>query len=115
MKSASKFRCCSLVSLFGAILLPGLAACDRDSGRIGPEQQRQASSECDADNGGLILPSGFCARVVADNLGFVRHIAVAPNGDTFATLRNLRLGLGGLLQLRDNDADGRLEQVTQVT
>ncbi|MEX0950734.1 MAG: PQQ-dependent sugar dehydrogenase, partial [Gammaproteobacteria bacterium] len=57
----------------------------------------------------------FCARVVADNLGFVRHIAVAPNGDTFATLRNLRLGLGGLLQLRDNDADGRLEQVTQVT
>ena len=38
---------------------------------------------CDADNGGLKLPQGFCALVAADGLGAARHLAVAPNGDVY--------------------------------
>ena len=37
--------------------------------------------DCDPDNGGITLPDGFCAMVVADNLGAARHVEVAPNGD----------------------------------
>jgi glucose/arabinose dehydrogenase len=61
--------------------------------------------ECDPDNGGFTLPAGFCAVLVGDNLGSVRHLAVAPNGDVFAAL-NSRNG-GGILALRDTNGDGR--------
>src|SRR6266446_3951040 len=65
---------------------------------------------CDADNGGIKLPPGFCAAVVADNLGPARHIAVAPNGDVFASLETGRGGTGGgIVALRDADGDGKLE------
>src|SRR5437763_17082902 len=65
---------------------------------------------CDADNGGIKLPPGFCAAVVADNLGPARHIAVAPNGDVFVSLETGRGGTGGgIVALRDADGDGKLE------
>ena len=38
---------------------------------------------CDPDNGGLKLPQGFCALVVADDLGAARHMVVMPNGDLY--------------------------------
>ena len=50
---------------------------------------RQVRPICDTDNGGLTLPSGFCAVVVYDAKtatgapARLRHIAVAPNGDVF--------------------------------
>src|SRR4026207_1636422 len=49
--------------------------------------QGQAKPMCDPDNGGLKLPAGFCALVVADNLGVARHMAVAPNGDLYVVLQ----------------------------
>jgi hypothetical protein len=49
--------------------------------------QGQAKPMCDPDNGGLKLPAGFCALVVADNLGVARHMAVAPNGDLYVALQ----------------------------
>src|SRR5262249_28995411 len=65
---------------------------------------------CDADNGGITLPQGFCAAVVADNVGRARHIAVAPNGDVFVTLQGGRGGVGGgVVALHDADGDGKLE------
>jgi hypothetical protein len=36
-----------------------------------------AAPACDASNGGITLPAGFCALLVADNLGPARHLAVA--------------------------------------
>ena len=45
-----------------------------------------AAPACDPDNGGIKLPQGFCAAVVADNLGQARHLAIAPNGDLFVSL-----------------------------
>jgi glucose/arabinose dehydrogenase len=63
---------------------------------------------CDPDNGGIQLPAGFCALVVADGIGPARHIAVAPNGDIYVALQaNGRKG--GVVALRDADGDGRFE------
>jgi len=35
---------------------------------------------CASDNGGLTLPTGFCASVFADGIGHARDMAVAPDG-----------------------------------
>jgi glucose/arabinose dehydrogenase len=64
---------------------------------------------CDPDNGGITLPQGFCAVVVADSLGPARHFVVAPNGDLFVALRNLRDAKGGVIALRDTNRDGRMD------
>jgi glucose/arabinose dehydrogenase len=65
---------------------------------------------CDADNGGITLPSGFCAQVVADNLGTLRHVAVAPNGDLYIALRTSKDN-SAAVALRDADHDGKYETV----
>jgi glucose/arabinose dehydrogenase len=63
---------------------------------------------CDTGNGGLQLPPGFCALVVADRIGTARHIAVAPNGDIYVALQ-AKGSKGGVVALRDADGDGRFE------
>jgi glucose/arabinose dehydrogenase len=75
-----------------------------------------AGPACDPDNGGLTLPSGFCAMVVADNLGAARHLAVAPNGDVYVALQRGpgasgpgQGSPGGVVALHDGDGDGRFE------
>ncbi len=69
---------------------------------------------CDPDNGGLTLPAGFCALVVASDNPTARHLVVAANGDVYVALRGggQRGGAqvpGGVMALRDKDGDGRLE------
>ncbi len=69
----------------------------------------------DADDGGLILPPGFRALVVADHLtnhrkigadgDQLRFLAPAHNGDLYA--KSYR---GGIFALRDTDGDGRFDQ-----
>ncbi len=61
---------------------------------------------CAADDGGLALPEGFCAVRFAEDTGAVRNLAVAPNGDVFAALRE---NDAGVLALRDSDGDGRAD------
>ncbi len=51
---------------------------------------------------GLTLPEGFCAVLVGSDLGAVRHITVAPNGDIFAAVEEGK----GVLALRDTNGDG---------
>jgi glucose/arabinose dehydrogenase len=67
---------------------------------------------CDADNGGLTLPPGFCAVVVARDVGKARHIAVRPNGDVYVAIDNdpTTNTTGGILALRDLDGDGRPDE-----
>lgn len=76
-----------------------------------PLAAQRAAPACAADNGGLLLPQGLCALVVAESIGPVRYIAVAPNGDLFAATSGQR---GALLLLRDGDGDGRAEIVRRV-
>lgn len=65
-----------------------------------------ASPQCDKDNGGITLPSGFCALVVANNTGEGRHAVVAPNGDLFVALQN-----GGIAALHDSTGNGHFDVV----
>jgi glucose/arabinose dehydrogenase len=64
---------------------------------------------CDADSGGLKLPERFCALVVADGLGYARHLAVAENGDLYVALRNGDKEKGAIVALRDTSGDGRAD------
>nr|MDQ2694363.1 PQQ-dependent sugar dehydrogenase [Pseudomonadota bacterium] len=67
-----------------------------------------SAPECAPDNGGIQLPDGFCAVVVADDLGRARHLTVRDNGDLFVALRETKNG-GGIVALRDSDGDGRAD------
>jgi glucose/arabinose dehydrogenase len=75
----------------------------------------RANPQCDPDNGGLVLPEGFCATVVASQLGPVRQLAVAPNGDLYAALSG-KSGdaTGGVLGFRDRDGDGKPDERASV-
>ncbi len=68
-----------------------------------------ARPACAPDNGGITLPQGFCAAVVADNIGPARHMAIAPNGDIFVALRDSRQP-GGIVALHDTNGDGTLDR-----
>jgi glucose/arabinose dehydrogenase len=66
---------------------------------------------CLPDNGGISLPRGFCATIVADSLPRPRHLVVAPNGDVFVSLLGSGQGglAGGFVGLRDTNGDGRAD------
>jgi len=70
--------------------------------------RRAGAIQCDPDNGGLTLPAGFCALVVAKDVGRARHMAVRPNGDLYVAVDNgPGAAIGHILALRDTDGDGR--------
>ena len=62
----------------------------------------------DTDNGGLFLPDGFGALVVADSVGPTRHLAINDNGDIYVKLRLIE-GDSGNVALRDTNNDGRAD------
>jgi glucose/arabinose dehydrogenase len=77
---------------------------------------------CDADNGGITLPRGFCAVVVADIVmdgapARARHMAVTPNGDVFVAINSPGNNNPsfGIIGLRDNDGDGRADEQSQFS
>lgn len=81
------------------LLLAALTAAARASGALQPAP----------DNGGITLPAGFKAVVVADGLSGLRGLAVAPNGDVYGKVRGR-----GVVALRDNDGDGVADVVETV-
>jgi glucose/arabinose dehydrogenase len=66
-----------------------------------PQQPRIA---CDAGNGGLILPAGFCATVFALVPGAPRHIVASDSGEVYVVLAG-----DGILMLRDTTGDGHAD------
>ena len=77
-----------------------------------PAVLAQARPVCDPDNAGLVLPAGYCALLVGERLGSVRHIVVADNGDIYAGVGGR--GGGGLLALRDTDGDGKADMLRPI-
>ena len=67
----------------------------------------------DADNGGLFLPRGFEALVVADSTGHARHLAVNDNGDIYVKLSSSDKLQGGIIALRDTTGDGKADVIVQ--
>jgi glucose/arabinose dehydrogenase len=88
------FPIAAMVALAGAARLGGAAA----------------TPACDPDNGGLKLPDGFCALVIADDVGTARHLAIAPNGDVYVALQEGRAKPLGVMALRDTNGDGKMDQ-----
>ena len=104
------------------VVLVGLAACRDDPATApGAETARRAppTVQCDPGNGGITVPPGFCAVVVADltsggAAARARHMAVTPNGDLFVAINspgNNQPGFG-IIGLRDEDGDGRADEQT---
>ncbi|MDQ3951181.1 MAG: sorbosone dehydrogenase, partial [Gemmatimonadota bacterium] len=79
--------------------------------RAEPAALAAARPPCLADNGGITLPRGFCAAIVADSLPRPRHLVVALNGDVFVSLLGSGQGGagGGFVGLRDTNGDGRAD------
>ena len=63
---------------------PGVRTCELDRAARASAPPQPA---CDPGNGGLTLPAGFCAKVIADDLGYARNLAVAANGDLYVSIR----------------------------
>jgi glucose/arabinose dehydrogenase len=72
------------------------------------ELRAAGSVVCDADNGEITLPAGFCAVVVADQLGRARHLVTSVNGDVYVAIDDT-VSPGGVVALRDRDRDGRAD------
>jgi len=102
--------------LFKYSVLPlCVAACSAGDGRAAP------SDRCDRGDGGITLPAGFCASVFADEVGVARHLVVTPAGDVYVALEDASRssattthvrganGRGGMIALRDTNADGRAD------
>ena len=68
--------------------------------------------QCAPDNGGITLPDGFCAAVVADDVGRARHLVLSPTGALYVALADAPDGsvTGGVLALKDTDGDGDADQ-----
>ena len=94
-----------------SILRPAALALTALALLLGMRISPLAESKCDPDNGGLVLPEGFCATLVASQLGAVRQLAVGPNGDLYAALSGKGSdGGGGVLAFRDRDGDGKPDE-----
>jgi len=97
----SRPRCVAL-----ALLAPWLLASAPAAQPPRPAAAAADPVRCAPGNGGIRLPEGFCAAIVADDVGPARHIVVAPNGDVFVAIRNRSSARGGILVLRDTTGDG---------
>ncbi len=111
LRAPRRFRAAALstTSLF-ALFIAGSSAF--------AQAQSAPTNSCPGNNGGLTLPSGFCATVFADNLGHVRHMAVAPNGVLYANTWSGRFyrfdkppAGGFLIALKDSKGAGRADVI----
>lgn len=94
---------CKMLPL--ALLLVSTAF-GNDSTRI-----RKAQAAPKDENGGITLPAGFKATIVADNLGKARHIVAGTNGDLYVKLDG-KVNGKGILRLHDTNKDGVADEIT---
>src|SRR5665811_1795145 len=85
--------------LFVLILFAFIISCTQN-------QEEKIKMVADADNGGLTLPEGFSALVVANETGKGRHIDVNTNGDFYVALSQ-QSDKKGIACLRDTTGDGK--------
>ncbi|MGH7129179.1 MAG: PQQ-dependent sugar dehydrogenase, partial [Planctomycetaceae bacterium] len=107
-------------------LVPLLSACVEEP--VAPivaaaaRGEAAANVRCDADNGGITLPPGFCATVFADLVlegepAPARHMAITPHGDVFVAInspQNQQPSFG-IIGMRDRDGDGRADEQTRFS
>jgi glucose/arabinose dehydrogenase len=107
------FPLTAIVTMLAVVGCVKSESADADS--TGSASSTAASAACPSDNGGITLPSGFCATVFADSLGHPRHIVVNANGDVYVNTwsgqyYNTPAPAGGfLVALRDTSNDGKAD------
>jgi glucose/arabinose dehydrogenase/cytochrome c5 len=107
MKSPIKSRSTAWVSA-GLLVALGVAGVVLER----PAAQAQGAS---CPSGGLSLSPGFCASVIADNLGHLRHMAQGPDGTIYANtwsgmyFPNAPAPPGGFLVAIKPKGDGQAE------
>ncbi len=108
MKFVTGVAAAAAVSLAASSIAYGQDAANKGAA---PEN----AAVCPADNGGLILPRGFCATVFADVEGAPRHIAVASDGTVYvnAAVRQGKAGEGPVVALKDSNGDGRADIIAR--
>src|SRR6185503_14047408 len=98
------------VLMFGVLGAGGVASAVHGQSPTPAGAASTAKLAADPDDGGITLPEGFRAVVVADALkngdvtGAIRFLAVAANGDVY-----VKTGRGGIIALRDTNGDGRAD------
>jgi len=101
-----------------ALLVPVAVACGQNRPRASAQ-----NPQCDADNGDITLPAGFCASVFADEIGVARHVVAGRDGTVYVALEaglrtsagtSRRREEGGIVVLRDTDHDGRADLVRRI-
>jgi glucose/arabinose dehydrogenase/cytochrome c2 len=104
---ASRFQPRTRRTVFFAVLgaagLAGLPATTALGHGAGPAAG-VAALVAAPDDAGLHLPEGFHALVVADDLGPLRFLTVAANGDVYVKTKD-----GGIIALRDTNGDGKAD------
>ncbi|QIT56682.1 hypothetical protein HC341_16665 [Aquisalimonas sp. 2447] len=65
---------------------------------------------CKQETGMPVVPGGFCARLVAVDLGPMGHMDVTDDGDLYVAIQNTPDGPGGIAGLRDTDGDGWFDE-----
>jgi glucose/arabinose dehydrogenase len=106
--SAKSFPLFSVFLILSVFLIAGCG----NSANNGEQTQAATEIVCDPDNGGITLPDGFCASVVADSIGQARHIAIADNGDIYIKTRSEE---GGIAALRDTDGDFKVDTIQRFS
>jgi glucose/arabinose dehydrogenase len=112
-----KSRHAKRAAAFASVSLIAIAAVIATASSL-RAQSNSTASTCTDDNGGLSLSPGFCATVFADNVGHVRHMAVAPNGVLYVNtwsgryFRNVPPPPGGMLvALKDSNGNGTADVI----
>jgi glucose/arabinose dehydrogenase len=85
-----------------------------------PKAPTAKAAACAGGDTGITLPPGFCATVFADNVGNVRHLAVAADGTVYGNLwngstyfpRDKPPADGFLVAMQDTDHDGKADKIT---
>src|SRR5215207_591178 len=112
------------VALLGAVTACADAVTAPPDATLSPDEARRGAPRvrCAPDNGGITLPAGFCAAVVADLVmdgrpALARHMAVTTSGDLFVAINSPRNANPsfGIVGLRDRDGDGRAEEQSRFS
>ena len=112
IRGSSLFIAAATVAVVGCVKTEGTGG---DSTVASTRTQTSGTAACGSDNGGITLPSGFCATVFADTIGHARHLVVTPNGDVYVNTWSGPYYTGPthpgsfLVALRDTNNDGKAD------
>lgn len=99
----------AFVAIAGSCLLSAWNPRARPAAGPARDPASPSAPACAPENGGITVPAGACAVVVAELPG-ARQIVVSATGDLYVAVQGPP-GRGGVVALRDRDGDGRPDDI----